>query len=282
MSGCRNEGRYPEAPQVKGSLQTLAAVLLVAGSVTGCGSGSGTGVSGRRASSAARTTVSSTKPYALWIGDSYTAGAGATSSATGEALMTTRVLGWLPALDAEGGTGFVANGHANSLTYEPVPDRLRHDKRKFSPPPAVVVIDAGRNDVAYPEGRVRRAVVSYFRALARAFPKSAIVVIAPFVMRSKPTDYRGLRCLLDSEADLHDWAFVDPLGEGWINKKSAKLVVGDGVHPNQEGYDYIVKHLAPAIRTALATAHERVKGDPAAGSPSSSRHSTRALPGGCR
>ena len=64
-------------------------------------------------------------------------------------------------------------------------------------------------------------------------------------------------------------AFFDPIAEGWINRASAKLVVSDRIHPNQQGYDYIVAHLAPAIKKALKAAHEHV-----------SIHCTKATP--CR
>jgi lysophospholipase L1-like esterase len=200
------------------------------------------------------------QPVSLWIGDSYTLGAGATSSATGEALATSAALGWQTDLDAEGATGFVASGHAANPSWKPIPDRLRHDAVTFSPPPpSVVVLDAGRNDRGVPRGELHRAVLKSFRLLAKGFPSSAIVVIAPFVMNSKPTSYLGLRQLLRREAKRRGWAFVDPIAERWINRASAKLMVSDHIHPNQQGYDYIVAHLAPAIERALRAAHEHVR-----------------------
>jgi lysophospholipase L1-like esterase len=125
----------------------------------------------------------------------------------------------------------------------------------------VVVLDAGRNDVKHPEAKVRRAVVSSFAEIAKGFPRSAVVVIAPYLMTSKRSDYLPLRRLLRRETARRHWAFIDPIAQGWINATSAKLVAGDRVHPDQEGYDYIVAHLAPAITKALAAAHEQVRID---------------------
>lgn len=225
-------------------LRVAIGVCVVLG-LAGCGGGS--------APSANR--ISTSRP-ALWIGDSYTAGAGANSSATGEAYPTSEGLGWRHTyLDAQGGTGFVAGAHAARPDYKPVPARLKYDTA-LDPDPGVVVIDAGRNDRGHQKARVRRTVVTYFKSLARAFPTSAIVVIAPFLMRSRPHDYAFLRHLLAGQAHARGWAFVDPLAEGWVNSTSAKLVTFDGVHPNQEGYNYIVAHLGPAISNALAAAHE--------------------------
>jgi hypothetical protein len=101
-------------------------------------------------------------------------------------------------------------------------------------------------------------VVSYFGSLAKAFPSSAVVVIAPYLMTSRPMDFVTLRHLLSRQAKRRGWAFVDPLAEGWIGATSAKLVAADGVHPDQAGHDYIAAHLAPAIEKALTAAHETV------------------------
>jgi lysophospholipase L1-like esterase len=216
-------------------------------------------ISAHRHPAALPTSTPVNQPVALWIGDSYTLGAGATESATGEAFATSAALGWQTDIDAEGATGFVANGRTEDPSNKPIPDRLRRDAATFSPPPpSVVVLDAGRNDRGVPRRQMHRAVLKSFRLLGKGFPSSAIVVIAPFVMRSKPTSYLALRRMLKRQAKRHGWAFVDPIAQGWINRDSAKLVVSDRIHPNQRGYDYIVGHLAPAIEKALRAVHEQV------------------------
>ncbi len=202
------------------------------------------------------------QPVALWIGDAYTAGAGATSSATGEAFATSAALGWQTAMDAEGATGFVARGRKQSPTNKPVPARIAADAARF-PNADVVVIDAGRNDSGYPQAKIHRAVVSTFKAVTRDFPYQAVVVIAPFVMGPKldraRNDYLAIRRLLRRQARKHGWAFVDPIAEGWINRTSGRLSTNGGIFPTQRGYDYIVAHLAPAITKALEAAHEQVR-----------------------
>lgn len=202
--------------------------------------------------------VAAPQPIALWIGDSYTAGAGATTSATGEALATSAALGWQTDMDAQGSTGFVARGRRGGHPpNRPVPERIAADASSFLGVD-VVLVDAGRNDVGHSQAKLHRAVVSSFRAIAKGFPFSAVVVIAPYLMTSKRDDFLAIRHLLRRQAKIHGWAFVDPIAEGWINRASAKLTVRDHIHPNQEGYDYIVAHLAPAITKALRAAHEHV------------------------
>lgn len=197
-------------------------------------------------------------PISLWIGDSYTAGAGARTGRYGEAIATSVYLGWQTDLDAEGGTGFVARPKGRHHRHDkPVPARLAADAVSF-PGVDVVVIDAGRNDVGHRPAVIHRAIVSSFRRVARDFPASAVVVIAPYLMRSKPGDFLAIRRLERQLAKKYRWAFVDPIAAGWINRHSANLVRPDGIHPNQKGYDYIVAHLTPAIEQALAAAHEVV------------------------
>jgi hypothetical protein len=186
------------------------------------------------------------KPTALWVGDSYTMGAGSMQPRVyAEAHQVSRLFGWHMELDAMGGTGFVAS----SQYGPPIPDRLDADEA-LRPVPSYVVIDGGRNDHGTASAE-SLAVTSYFNAVAQAFPKARVVVIAPFVMRSRPADYSFTRQLLGAQAERHGWAFVDPLAEGWIGKRSAPLVAPDGVHPDSAGYTYIVDHLAPVMAKAL-------------------------------
>src|SRR5690348_15966677 len=78
----------------------------------------------------------------LWVGDSYSAGAGSSQPwLDGEAAQVSRALGWRLRLDAIVGTGFVAPSR-----YGPaIPARLDADRAKWHRP-AFVVIDGGRND----------------------------------------------------------------------------------------------------------------------------------------
>jgi lysophospholipase L1-like esterase len=237
----------------------LAAAALC--TLAGCAAVVAIGPHFSSASSSVAQHDTSTLPVSLWIGDSYTVGAGARSGRYGEAIATSVALGWQTDLDAEGGTGFVAAGphrHRRHRQTRPIPARLATDASSF-PGVDVVVVDGGRNDRGHPESKVRRAVVASLDTVAKDFPASAVVVIAPFLITSKPGDFIPIRRLLRQQATRHGFAFVDPIGEGWIGHVSKKLVGHDHIHPNQKGYDYIVAHLTPAIEQAMAAAHEKVR-----------------------
>jgi hypothetical protein len=153
---------------------------------------------------------------------------------------------WKVHLDAIGGTGFVA-----SSTYGPaIPTRLASDKERFEHP-NYVVIDGGRNDHGSATIETQ-AVNAYFDAIARDYPAARVIVIAPWLMGSEPTDYAATRCLVETEAMEHGWTYVDPLALGWVNSTSAALVARDGVHPNDAGYAYLASHLVRALVRALS------------------------------
>jgi hypothetical protein len=153
---------------------------------------------------------------------------------------------WKVHLDAIGGTGFVA-----SSTYGPaIPTRLASDKERFEHP-NYVVIDGGRNDHGSATIETQ-AVNAYFDAIARDYPAARVIVIAPWLMGSEPTDYAATRCLVETEAMEHGWTYVDPLALGWVNSTSAALVARDGVHPSDAGYAYLASHLVRALVRALS------------------------------
>ena len=88
-------------------------------------------------------------PLALFIGDSYTAGGSTTEMSYG--CRAAVQMGWLCALSAMGGTGYISGGVANrwvdphfgkSLSFS---ERVPHLAAQYDP--ALVILDGGRNDV---------------------------------------------------------------------------------------------------------------------------------------
>jgi lysophospholipase L1-like esterase len=185
----------------------------------------------------------------LWIGDSYTNGTGSGGLPTvGEACLTAKALGWVCRLDAEGGTGFLADGRSNSERFGPLSQRFAATSAKYDPD--VVVIDAGRNDYATPKELLQPAIRSYFQRVEEAWPDATVVVIAPYLMGDGDGSPHGVHWIGDYEKTLakkHGWTFVDPVDAGWP-ATTRRLTVADGVHPNAEGHRYIAEHLAAALK----------------------------------
>lgn len=193
-------------------------------------------------------TAAPVQTESLWIGDSYTEGTGAGDGKSGEACLTAAALDWSCEMDAEGGTGFVNDGHDNVATYQPLPARLATDAAKY-PRADVVIIDAGRNDASLSVPKVEAAASKYLTDVRAAFPKARLVLIVPYYMTSK-AEFGPLGDLYRSRAKALHAQVIDPIGEGWIGSASTDLVIADKIHPNPAGHVYIAKHLAADLKAA--------------------------------
>lgn len=193
--------------------------------------------------------VSSRAPAALIIGDSYTAGTGARSSRRGYACLTAQTMGWRCNLDAEGGTGFVTDGTANSVHNSKFITRLQRDRRLYYAD--IVIVDGGRNDGGRPIADVVTAADACLRQVRRLWPHAPIVVIAPFYIWSSPGSYvfgAGLVDQLRPVISSIGGAIVDPVGESWVSARQARaLVAPDGIHPNEAGHRYLATRLSEAL-----------------------------------
>jgi lysophospholipase L1-like esterase len=190
--------------------------------------------------------VAAGPPSALFIGDDYTAaGAGIKNTCS---RLTAKAMGWVYLVDAQAGTGFVADGQQRSSAYGPYFSRLDRDKAVFRPD--YVVVTGGRNDADESASRVVAAATDYLRAVRRAFPGSRLVIVAPFWVDSGPPS--TLLALRDAERalapSLHA-AFVDPLGGAWItNGTQSRYIAGDRVDPTVEGHVYLARQLTARLK----------------------------------
>lgn len=186
---------------------------------------------------------------ALWLGDSYPAGTGAGSLDAAESCVTSKRMGWVCLVAAQGSTGYVADGHELADSNQALPDRLPGVVARYAPD--VVLIDTGRNDDEVPVRRTEAAASQVFDAVRAAWPDAALVVIAPYFIGSDvPPLGAGFVDFLDEEMARVGGIVLDPLGEGWIGDRSAGYVGPDGLHPTPAGHAYIAAHLAGDLRAA--------------------------------
>lgn len=189
--------------------------------------------------------IDSRPPVALWFGDSFTAGTGATGQGTAESCLTSVALGYVCALDAQGGTGYVADGQVNSKSFQPLGKRLPETASQYQHPD-LIVIDAGRNDGTAPIAEVEAAAARYYNGIEKAYPNKPVVLIAPYFMGDGPGAFADLRAWMRQQAKARDWVFIDPIAEGWTRSWSG-LVIADGVHPSPAGHKAIAERLSAAL-----------------------------------
>jgi lysophospholipase L1-like esterase len=192
---------------------------------------------------AAALTFGSHTPTALFVGDSYTAGAlGITSLETFPG-QTCNALGLTCNLDGEGSTGYQSDGHKLSRRFSPYQGRLKDDAKLYEAD--LVVVSGGRNDIGEP-GSEFVAARTYFRSVRQAYPKARLVVVEPFwTSRTPPVLVRRLRA--DVRRAAHSVGAVYLPSNGWLKKGS---VAYDGVHPNREGHRQLAERLTTALRAS--------------------------------
>lgn len=194
----------------------------------------------------------------LFVGASYTASVGATSSARGYAAQVGERLGWPERVMAVAGTGYLNPGRHGQGTFAEriasLPAGLR---------PGLVVVQGGRNDAAYPPARLQAAVCATVGLIRERFYRPQVVVIGN-VPGSLPISagQRGVEHAIAAAAHACLVAFIDPIAENWITAANVRRYAGPVPgHPNDAGYAYIADRVVADLHRLsngrIAAAHPR-------------------------
>ncbi len=190
-------------------------------------------------------------PLTLFIGDSYTAGESSAELSYG--CRAAVRMGWLCALSAIGGTGYLSGGDANrwvdpyigkSLSFS---ERIPHLSAQYDPD--LVVLDGGRNDEFVPRNVVFDVMVSTIAEIRRTWPEARIIFIRPRFL-ANPADNLGFdddfMARLGSEPDAQGVIFIDPISS-LFGTDTSGLVASDGLHPNREGEERMTTALLDSL-----------------------------------
>lgn len=176
-----------------------------------------------------------------FLGDDFTAGAGASDPSRGFVALVSRRLGVI------GKKFSVAGGYAKSSAGGKVyADRVA---AVAAAGPDVVVVTGGHNDSTDDPSTRHGKVADLFAALQKALPKAVLVAVAPFWGDSSPPPAlaalaaairAGVRAAGGSYVDLPDPLLGHP---EWMS---------DGVDPNDGGYAAIATALVPKLTAFLS------------------------------
>jgi lysophospholipase L1-like esterase len=199
--------------------------------------------------------VSTTRPVAAFLGDSYTSGyVGAGLGRAGWPAIVGASLDLRPDVRAVPGTGFVNPG----WTEQPIRTQA---SGVIGARPRIVFVAGGHNDRRFSTSRSTKAADAVLDRLRRALPDSILVVIGPIWQDgSPPASLRALRDHLRRKAAAIDAIFIDPLRDGWFAGSARGLIGPDGVHPTDAGHRHIAKLVLRAVQhdpqvEALSGAH---------------------------
>lgn len=186
---------------------------------------------------------------ALWIGDSFTQGAGSEQpTVEGYAQVAARTVGWVSYNESQGGTGYLADGQVVNEEYAAIPDRLPGLFERYIPD--VVIFDAGRNDRFAQPDAVKAAAAGVYAETHEAWPEARMVFVAPFLLSEddRPMGDEFVH-FLEEQATIYDGVVIDPLGEGWVSTDEfGDHLFTDGEHPDTEGHAMIAADMAQALR----------------------------------
>ena len=243
----------------------LVAFLLLTGLLAGCSIGdavpvadsrSASGPSGPSGSSAGPTgtapgpttaapsdPVPDEPPTALFLGDSYTVGIGASSPEAGYVQRTAALLGWRAVTQGQGGTGYVnPSDGAGQTVYG---GRLGE---VAAAQPDIVVVQGSTNDAGRPWESVEAAATELYRGLRAAVPTARVVVLGPLAPPAvDPAAVGDIRNALARAAFEAGIPFIDPIAAGWL--LPVDRLYADPVHPDDDGYRELGEDLALALRT---------------------------------
>lgn len=113
-----------------------------------------------------------------WVGDSYMGGSGDVPPDRTIDVVAGRILGCESFSSAQGGTGWVADGHANSADFRPFGDASRV-KAVAQADPDIIVIVGSVNDENSDPANIQRAVLAGLNAYRAACPEVPIILVGP-------------------------------------------------------------------------------------------------------
>ena len=185
------------------------------------------------------------------IGDSYSAGAGATDKANGFIYQLGRSQSWNLTNLARGGTGYVASITSNAKVacgLEYCPRYAEMVKDAAAANPGLVIVSGGRNDSTRAAADEADAVAGFYKGLRAALPDTKIVALSPlWDAGTPPASLSGIASEVKAAVESVGGAYLD-IGQPLQGRP--ELMSADKVHPNDAGHAAIAK----AVRAKLQAA----------------------------
>jgi lysophospholipase L1-like esterase len=182
-----------------------------------------------------------------FIGDSYSAGVGASTHSKRWTTIVAKAEGWLETNVAKGGTGYLESSHEGcGLNF--CPNYTGVVSEAVAAGPAIVFVAGGRNDVDAPEAEENEAISAFFSTLRSALPQARIIVVSPVWDDGKPpAALTDMTKVIHREAISVGATFLDV---GQPLRAHPALLIADGVHPNDKGHAALAKATLAAMAKA--------------------------------
>lgn len=185
-----------------------------------------------------------------FLGDSYTAGDGASTGNTWVELLSD-ANNWQPMNFGRAGTGYLTSletGGAATCGLDICPNYLAMADLVIEAQPDVVIVSGGHNDGAVLYPQLKFAIAELFAKLRTGLPDAEIIAIAP-VWADEPLaeDFSAVTEAVEAGVTAVDGSFID-LGTPLENRPD--LIAPDFVHPNDAGHQYLATVTGKALAAA--------------------------------
>lgn len=175
------------------------------------------------------------EPVVLLLGDSYTAGVGASDRAHSWAGIVASDEGWRVRNLARGGTGYESTVEGDSAAAacgrSACPSFGQMAAEGAALLPDIVVVSGGRNDIG--DDAAPGAVRAFFADLASAYPHSRIYVTNVLWHQDAPESVDALSAVVRAEAERAGATVLD-IGQPLAS--DAEMLAPDGIHPSDAGH----------------------------------------------
>ena len=191
------------------------------------------------------TTTVASRPLAVFIGDSYTSGVGATTEQKRWVNRVAYAEGWTVLNLGNGGTGYAVSAGLAGCGKEYCPPYRGVLAELQTLDPDIVVVSGGRNDLGASAASANRAIQQFFPALRAAAPDATIYATSPLWDDSAPPQrLTQLGPLIRTAVEGVNGRYLEI---GQPLRDEAAYVILDSVHPSDLGHGEIAEAVVAAL-----------------------------------
>lgn len=187
-------------------------------------------------------------PVAAFVGDSYTAGVGATDDRARWTTVLSGDAGWAEVNLGRGGTGYVTSSGQAGCGREYCPTYLEMLPEVVEADPDIIVVSGGQNDFgawAADAPAVTASIQGTYQAMRDAMPDARIIAVGPSTTGAVSQTVKDFDAAVQAAAVQVGADYVGLIDPDAID---AAMVAPDGGHVNDAGHAAIAARVLVGVR----------------------------------
>ena len=184
---------------------------------------------------------------ALFVGDSYTEGSGASTARLAWAHLVSKQMGWKATYAGVGGTGFTWGGGDKGDDGETISERVVKLSKREGLQPKVVVLQGGQNDWRADADIVAVSVADAVGLARKAWPDATVIVFGPAAPQPLATSIERIDASVEEGAIEADALSINPARGRWFTANNSREFDFDTAHVNDGGHALIADRFIAAL-----------------------------------